>query len=253
MFIKRIRKWIIALIVLSAIVSILLSPLFTIKKVYIKESGTITHDDIYQAIDVSVGDNIFVSLLRHGNLLSLEYTNLIAQLSANFKTIKNIEVKAILPDQLTINYDIAEQALEMIKGDKYIVTDEDGYVLDVDNNHIKGRVKISGLSFDNYTLYEYINADKTKLENVKTMYSELFRYDSEYYTAFREYINWIDVSSDENIAIMYDDRVLVKIKATSDLPYKIASMCVILSQQVGPGEKGVLDMTKGDSSIFSPK
>jgi len=253
MAIKKFKIVFIGIIAVSFIISFLLSPIFSIKELYIKETDQYMYKDIYKNIDISIGDNIFYTLLKEGNILSLEYNNLEKQLHEKYKLLTHISVKAKLPSTININYVIAKPALELIKDEKFIVTDKDGYVLKVENSHKRGRIRVTGLEFYKYTIYEYINSDKKKMENIKTIYNELLAYDSVYFTAFREYINWIDLSSDKNIAIMYDNRVLVKIKADDDIEYKIASMCVILSQQIGPAEKGILDMTKGTSSIFSPE
>jgi len=253
MVIKKLKVVFIVIIIVSIVISFLLSPIFSIKEIYIKETDNYKYKDIYDNINLSIGNNIFLVLLKDGNVLSLEFNNLEQQLHEKYKLLTNINVKAQLPGTININYDIAKPALEFIKEGKFIVTDDEGYVLKVEDSHKKGRIRITGLAFSKYTLYEYINRDEEKMKNIKIIYNELLMYDSKYFTAFREYINWIDLSSEENIAIMYDNRVLVKLKAKDDIEYKIASMCVILSQQVGPAEKGILDMTKGNSSIFSPE
>ncbi|MBN2853819.1 MAG: hypothetical protein JXQ23_13905 [Clostridia bacterium] len=250
---KGIKTVFLILIILSAGISFLLSPLFTIKSIYIKEIDDFKYKDIYDNLGITVGDNVFLSIIKNGNVLSLEFTKAAERLHDRFKTLKNIRIYSVFPDQVRVDYDISSETFELMDDEKIIVTDEDGYVLDVDNSHKKGRIKVSGLPVNDYGIYQYIETDPVKLDNLKMIYHELQQYDSVHFTAFREYIDWIDFSNDLYIAIMYDDRVLVKINYNDNLSYKMASMCVILSEQIGPEEKGVLDMTIEGSSIFSPK
>ena len=250
---KKYKRILILIIAISILITLLLSPIFAIKNISINEVDKIKSEDIFNEINLLIGDNIFLSLIKNGNILSLDYTKSIDRIKSKFKTLKNINIYAVLPNQVIVEYKIANEVFEIIKDQKFIVTDEDGYVLDINDEHKKGRIKLTGLDFSKYSLYSFIDINETKLEYMKIIYRELLQYDSEYYTAFREYIDWIDFNRDDLITIMYDNRVLIKIEIDPDLSYKIESMCVILSKQIGPKEKGILDMTKGDISIFTPE
>jgi len=243
----------IGVILLSIMVIIVLSPIFSIKSINIKMVDEIKSEEIFEQLGVSIGDNIFISLITQGNILTFKFKESINKIHTRYKTLKNIDVYAVLPNQIYVEYEIANQVFEIIHEGNYIVIDEEGYVLDVTDNHTISRIRISGLDFNRYTLYEKIDISLKDRENIKTIYMEIQRYDSEYFTAFKEYIDWIEFSKEKTISIMYDNRVLIKINSEDDLSYKIASMCVILSKQIGPNEKGLLDMTKGDKSIFTPK
>lgn len=249
---KKLRVALFIILFISVGITILLSPLFSIKEITIRETTDVSHNAIFEKINITIGDNIFISLITHGNLFTKRYTVIENALKEEYKTMKNISAKAIFLNKLVIDYDIAQEGIEIIDGEKIIITDEEGFVLGVDSIHKQGRIKVTGLIINSYSLFEFINTDQEKLKYIATIYEGLTRYDQEFYTAFREYINWIDVSSNQNIAIMYDERVLVKIPYGEDVTLKIATMCVILSKQIRPDEKGVLDMTVNDKSIFTP-
>ncbi len=249
---KKLRVILLIILLISVGISILLSPLFSIKQISIRETTDVSHNAIFEKIDLTIGDNIFISLINHGNLFTKRFISIEAILKEEYKTMKNISAKAIFPNKLIIDYDIAHEGIEIIDGEKIIITDEEGFVLGVDNIHQQGRIKVTGLQINSYSLFEFIDTDQEKLKYIAIIYEGLTRYDQEYFTAFREYINWIDMSNGQNIAIMYDERVLVKIPYGDDISLKIATMCVILSKQIRPEEKGVLDMTVKDRSIFTP-
>ncbi|MCK5811796.1 MAG: hypothetical protein KAG94_02770 [Clostridiales bacterium] len=249
---KKLRVTLLIILFISVGVAILLSPLFSIKQISIRETIDISHNAIFEKIDLTIGDNIFISLITHGNLLTKRFVSVENTLKKEYEIMKNISVKAIFPNKLIIDYDIAQEGIEIVDKDRIIITDEDGFVLGVDTNHKQGRIKVTGLQINSYSLFEFVDTDQEKLKYIAIIYKGLTRYDQEFFTAFREYINWIDVSNDKNIAIMYDERVLVKIPYGDNVSLKIATMCVILSKQIRPEEKGVLDMTVKDRSIFTP-
>lgn len=248
------KKWkyiylILFLIMLS--MTVLFSPVFRIREIETRESSIIPCSDIISNSGLKKGDNLFLSLLKKGNLLSMRFPSSEQLLSSMFVYMDNISVKGIMPGIVEIDYEVKKEVFEINRGNIFLVTDGKGYVLDTRNSHTFGLIRVSGIDISSYSIGSMIEDNDKRFEKALSIYNELHRYDTTYLTAFREYINWIDLSSLNRIALKYDDRILVKFNSNDDLSYQTTSMCVMLSQHIGSYETGILDFNYSNP-VFSP-
>lgn len=243
--------WLIPVIVLLLAITVPLLPVYNIKVIEVRSDFEDLAREIVEVSGTKIGSNIFLELLSKGNIFTMRFTDAEAKLSEKYEFFGNISVKADLPSGIVVEYNTKEPVFEIVYGDRYLVTDINGCVLGSRDNHELGFTRITGLEIDKFALGCTIYENGADFQMASDIYTEMEWYDKSNLTAFREYIEWIDLSNPGAVALMYDGRVLVKLDAGRDISYQTASMCVILSGQIGRSEEGILDFTAGENPVFS--
>lgn len=241
------------IIIVLLLLTIPLLPVYNIKNVEIENEFKKQAEEILEKSGIRIGSNIFVTLLSKGNIFTMRFTEAEQKLTKAFIHFGNIKVKAELPSSVLIEYYTKEPVFEIEYGDIYLVTDINGCVLSSRDEHKLGFTRITGMDISGFVMGYKLGDDFERFEYASKIYSEMEVYDKNKLTAFREYIEWIDLSNNSNTALMYDGRILVKFDNAGDISYQTAEMCVILSQQIEFSKEGVLDFTLGDNPVFSEK
>ncbi len=240
----------IPVILILLVLSYFLSPVYNIDEIKVESESNETAVGIIDKTGLERGENILIALLERGNIFAMRFTEAEIKLAEAFPGFKNISVTAALPSDVMIKYETREPVFEIEYGDIYLVTDINGCVLESRRRHEMGFVRLRGINATGFSI-GCIPGETGVFEKASAIYNEMTWYDKENLTAFREYIEWIDLSNAETIAMMYDDRILIKLDGGRDVSYQTAAACVILSQQIGSGEKGVLDFTTGENPVFT--
>ncbi|MDX1357300.1 MAG: hypothetical protein R3232_00565 [Clostridia bacterium] len=245
--------WLIPLIVILLAVMVPLLPVFNLKTIKVETEFKDLAEEIARESGLKIGSNMFLSLLGKGNIFALRFIGSEQVLQEKYTQFGNIKVRASLPSEAIIEYTSKQAVFEIEYDDYYLVTDINGCVLDSRSNHELGFVRVTGVNIDGFALGCIIGENLERFELAATIYRELEGYDKAFLTAYREYVNWIDISNPTSIALMFDDRVLVKLDDSTDLAYQTAYMCSIFTQDIGYSERGTLDFTAGDNPVFSPE
>ena len=66
-----------------------------------------------------------------------------------------------------------------------------------------------------------------------------------------ENIEHFDTSSSNNVHIMVDSRIIVKLDMYEDIEYSVKMIKHLFVNQIDENEKGVLDFSSGREPIFS--
>lgn len=230
-----------------------LLPVYNIKEIEVMSEFPETAAGIAEASGLKTGSNMFISLIKQGGLFTMRFTEAEQNIADEFINFSNISVRAKLPSSVLIQYSTKEPAFEIEYGGIYLVTDINGCVLGTRDSHELGFVRVTGMDIVGFTMGCVVGNSDERFRNISEIYNGMKWYDEIYLTAFREYIEWIDISNNAYIALMYDGRVLVKLDYDEDISSQTAYMCVILSQRIGSSEKGVLDFTAGENPVFSPE
>lgn len=157
----------------------------------------------------------------------------------------------MLPSTVFIEYTTRKPVFEVEYDDIYLVTDIEGCILSTRKEHKLGFTRISGLNLEGYQLGYIIRDNVIEFEYASKIYTVLEWYDRKFLTALRESINWIDLSNPQEIALMYDNRFLVKLSYGENISHQTEDMCEILSQHIGSSDKGTLDLTLSEAPIIS--
>jgi hypothetical protein len=249
---KKSKKiyWLIPLILILLAATYILSPIYNIGEIEVEGENEAAAEKIVEASGLMKGENILIALLERGNIFTMRFTGAELKLAEAFPGFEKISVAAKLPSEVKIKYEIREPAFEIEYGDIYLVTDINGCMLQSRREHETGLMRLKGVDVTGFTV-GCVPGESDIFEKAAAIYNEMTWFDTENLTAFREYVEWVDFSMANTIALMYDGRVLVKMDMDGDVSYQTASMCVILSQKIGSGETGVLDFTAGDNPVFT--
>lgn len=228
----------------------ILSPIYNIGDIEVESESLDTAVEIVEASGLKKGENILIALLERGNIFTMRFTEAELKLAEAFPGFQKISVTAKLPSYVEIDYETREPAFEIEYGDVYLVTDLNGCMLESRRDHETGLMRLKGVDVTGFTV-GCVPGESGIFEKAAAIYREMTWFDTENLTAFREYVEWVDFSMANTIALMYDGRVLVKMDRDGDVSYQTASMCVILSQKIGSGETGVLDFTAGENPVFT--
>lgn len=253
MKLQKIYLWLIPIIIILVAVTIPLLPVYNIKTINVETEFRVLAEEMAIESGLKSGSNMFWTLLTKGNIFAMRFTEAEQILQEKYTQFGNIKVTADLPSSVSIEYTSKEPVFEVKYGEISLVTDINGCVLASRDNHELGFVRITGVDISGFALGCIIGDNIEKFVYASEIYSELKGYDEANLTAFREYVDWIDLSNPSGIALMYDDRVLVKFDSGGDVSYQTASMCLILSQYIGYSERGTLDFTSGENPVFSPE
>ena len=244
--------WLIPLAILLLAVTIFLLPVFNLKEIEVQTEISGEAESIALSSGLVQGSNIFITLLKEGNIFSMRFTGAEKRISDKYEFLENVRVTAVLPSKAVITHKTREAVFEIAYGDKYLITDIKGCVLGSRDEHVLGFIRITGLEIEEFSLGCIVCDNESGFDGLADIYNEMKAYDMRFLTAFREYIEWIDVSSPDMIAMLYDGRILVKMDSSGDLSHQTASMCTILSTEIGGNETGTLDFTVGEYGVFSP-
>jgi|GEM_PF-2125494 len=245
--------WLIPVAVLFLAATVLLLPVFNLKTIEIKTDLGDYAEEIAFATGLKQDSNIFLALLKDGNIFSMRFTGAEKRLSEQYEFLQNIEISANIPSKAVIEFDTREAVFEVAYGDRYLVTDIKGCVLGSRNEHVLGFTRITGIEIEQFSLGCIVCGNDYGFEKIADIYTEMKSYDERFLTAFREYIEWIDVSTPGTVALYFDGRIVVKMDTGVDTAGQTAAMCEILSEHITGNESGTLDFTSGENPVFSPQ
>ena len=245
--------WLIPIIIVLVAVTIPLLPTYNIKTIKVETEFRELAEELAVESGLKTGSNIFLTLLGKGNIFAMRFTEAEQVLKSKYTEFGNIRVTAEMPSTVFIEYTYKNPVFEIEYGDIKLITDINGCVLDTRSGHELGFVRVTGVEISGFTLGCIVGDNIERFSYVSKIYTELESYDKSNLTAFREYIDWIDLTNPSGIALMYDGRILVKMNSSGDIAYQTAAMCVSLSQYIGYTEKGTLDFTSGENPVFSPE
>lgn len=252
MRIGTIKGLFLLLFCLMAFSAILFSPLFNIQKIVPMHEGVPQDVLIHEVGNIQVGDNLILHLLSGGGLLDLRFSETEQLLQDQNQNMADIVVKGVLPNRLEVRYILRKEAFEILYGNTLLVTDETGFVLDSRPERTLGLLRLRGIQVSQFFLGKPILENDERFRYAAKVFREINRYDTTRLTAFREHIDWLDVTFLDRIILQFDGRIVVRFSEREDFSYQVASMCILLAENIGSREKGTLDY-RYPYPVFSPR
>ncbi len=243
--------WLIPLILIAFGMSVLLFPKYNIKTISVETNDSEIASEIAKSTKLKIGENVFWTLLKEGNIFNMRFTGAEKRLREKYINYCDFNVKLILPSEVYIQYSKRKPVFEIAYGEIYLVADEKGCVLDSQKEHKRGFLRVTGMDLNGFNIGCFVAEKFERFRYVIDIYRVLESYDIEYLTSFREYIDWVDLSQENGVAILYDDRILVKLDVNKNIASQTAAMCSVLANEIGYFEKGTLDFTVGENPVFS--
>lgn len=125
-FILKFIKWIsLSLIIIGIIICIMLSPIFNIKSINVKNNNKISYEQIVSLSGVQINDNTF----------KYSKSDIKNKIKEN-AYIEEVEVKRLLPDVLEIEVKERTARLMLLFGNAYVYINSQGYILEISDQNI---------------------------------------------------------------------------------------------------------------------
>lgn len=222
------------LVIISLIVVIFFTDIFTVKNIKIIGNTIYTDEQILNATNKTIGKNIFI---YDRNIDNGSYTK------TPYVEKYNINIK--LPNTIVIN--VVERESKFFAYDKekniYYRLDKNGYVLeiievkDIVNKALEGGIYLYGITFNDETLLgnKINNIDEEKLKKYIEIENKYFKNEFD--------MKITKVSLDKTLTtITFDDKLNVIFPFDTDIQYKLVLLKNILNEI--SEKKGVIDLTK---------
>ena len=124
-FLLKVAKWTtIFAILIGAIIYVLLSPLFAIKKINVTTDGKLNEQEIISLSAIDLNENIF------------KYTK--KQIKENIKEnsyVEEVDIKRKLPDEIQITVKERFPKLMITYGNAYVYINNQGYILEISKEY----------------------------------------------------------------------------------------------------------------------
>lgn len=125
-FILKLIKWIsLSLIIIGIIICIMLSPLFNVKNIKVKNNNKISYEQIVSLSSIQINENTFKYSKR-------DIKNKIKENAY----IEDVKVKRLLPDVFQIEVKERTAKLMLLYGNAYVYINSQGYILEISDENI---------------------------------------------------------------------------------------------------------------------
>ena len=218
---------------------------FRVKTFEFEGSSTYSHAEIEQASGVTQGSNLL--------FLNLQQTA--RQIEETLPNLVDVEIRRKLPNTLVIAYDETTMAYAVQTGENAFAVTNSGFkVLSHMNAQPEGTVLVvtgmPPLSAREGTVLSFVNDPGSKDETLQAMLGIAAAISE----SGAEKIDEINVTDLQNLYLIYDGRVLVKLGGASQLESKL-QLCVNSMQKedaIDTTHGGTLNLTVPGYAYFQP-
>lgn len=231
--IRRILNYILIMVIILAIgITLSLTVLFKTETIQVEGNKYYDNNTIIELAGVSKGDNIFVaSMLGNEDAISnkLPY-------------VKKANIKFHIPDSVVIEitHETPRFALKTDAG--YYILNEKGRILEKTDKRPKNLILIKVNSIKSAEIGKVLQFKKDNITDAMNTIAQVI---SE--KGYKD-ISEIDVRKISNLAITYDNRILIKIGMPQDIEYKLRTAFTIINEKLDPNNakivKGVLNVSE---------
>lgn len=216
-----------------AFVVLSLTVFFNINKITITGSSVYSEQEIFDAAEVKVGDNLF------RKKISVMEQNVMNKLT----DIDNVKITRCLPSQLHMEITPSVPTANIEYEAQYFIISKNGKVLkDKLDFPEENLLLIKGYDPVNCKINTILESnDKYKDEIIKSIFEAIEN------NSF-EGITQIDITDRLNILLLYNDRIEIELGSSLDLNYKITFVKTIIDGNIAKDFEGKIIM-RGDSGV----
>jgi len=252
---SRIKTILVIVLCAAAFTCFALSPVFNISVIEVEGSSHYSKTTLVDMLELSPGDNAFRYLAKDiPGLFMLRYTEEEERIRKACPYIKDVKVKFTPPAKVLVQ--VAERTPVGVL--PYLGTsllmDEEGYILEAAADNEYGLPVIKGIEFDRYELGKrpFIEKPET-LDNAVRLINIINKEDSGSDFKIYNLINWIDLSDGQQICMLLDSRLVIKLGDLRDIRYKINMLKTIYEKNIKSTDKGMIDFTLSENPVFIPE
>ena len=216
---KILKGVIIAIIVLTAIIVTMLSPLFNIKEVKVSGNSKISTDKIISLSNIQIGENTY-----RINTLSIK-----DKIKKN-AYIEDVEIKRNLPSQIEIiiKERVATFMIEYINS--YVYINNQGYMLEISNEKLELPI-LKGIKTSQSDIVEGKRLCNEDLEKLSTVLKIM---EISEVNGINNLISQVNISNDNNYTlVMENEQKIVYLGDCSNLSTRILTLKAILERNQG--------------------
>ena len=251
---RNIRKAIVAvgfLLVLTIFISpILILTLFRVKSFDVEGTGAYSNEEIIAASGITLGKNlIFADLDEAADNIekTLPYTD-------------EVQITKKLPDKIIIRYETTEKAYAIgMSNGLYALADDNLKVLEITGRQPAGVALIVGaIPYETETgevaAFDVIGEDEKKNEFVDEPLVLLQEITGALAENDMKDISLISISERNDIYLIYQGRIVLKLGNDSDIYSKISLGCKVINSEntIDPFQFGAVDLTVVTEAVFNP-
>lgn len=254
---KRKRNFRIAVVVIGflMILGLILSPilvftLFRVKSFTVEGVGIYTSDQIVSASGITEGQNLlFADLDEASDNIEklLPYTH-------------DVKITKKLPDEIIIRCDSTEKAFAiMMTNGLYALTDSNLKVLEVTGNQPADTALIVGAvpykaDVGEIAVFDTVAEGEKKADFVDETQNLLLEITGAISENDIKGINLINVSEKNNIHLIYQERIVLKLGNNSELTSKLSLGNKVINSEntIDPFQFGAINLTVVTEAVFNP-
>lgn len=223
---------ILAIFLIIAGVTLSMTVFFNIESIKVEGSAIYTLDDVNNALDAKVGDN----------LLRLNTKKLSEDVLRTFEKADDVQVKRIFPTTLLVKIEDGIFATQLYSDNKFYILSKRGRVLDVLETSIPNIPIIVGPQADSASNGMYVDfiLENEERDWISILFNEIEK------SKVKD-ISAVDISNTLSVKIYYQNRFQINLGSFSELDTKLAMVYeVIASGNIGIEESGIIDITDPD-------
>lgn len=256
---RRIRRFILVILVFTGIVLFARSSLFTVDKIIVTGNQKYSSNDIIQHTGFATGRNVFDMLgEKPKNLLSFRFIDREQDVYKAMPYIGSVSIRPLLPDSIRIR--VQERipfAILEANGTSTLI-DREGYALEkIEDTGQKSKYfKIMGILVDSVKPGEAVKFKGVNpLIDLTGFCDALIKDDNDEKSKVKLYgkISSIDLSDSNGTLVEFDRRITVKFGDPENVDYEIRFFKQLFVNNITANQKGTLDFTKSSNPYFVPK
>ena len=237
-----------------------LSPFFNLTDINVKDTPHYTADEIRAYALPLSGLNGFRAVITDyvniDRVIRLRFAATEDKLSHTLPYIDNVKVSYIPPSKVNINITEREPFAVVKSGDKMILVDKTGYVLQEIKENKNNYVQLNGLENVNTNIGEFFCENHSEVmglaEKIMTTFSEL---DGNEQNKIVPLINSINLGDIRMVKLFIDSRLVIvlgDVRNEDTLRYRGNYLKQLIFKFINKNDKGTIDFTMGDDPRFIP-
>lgn len=217
-----------------AFITLSVTVFFNVENIVVEGEAKISEQEIIKQAGIEKGDNLF----------RINYSEAEDKVLNVIKDIDKVSVKRELPSTVKIVVSETQPYLNVKLDSGYVILSKNYRVMRTDSSPDLNAVTLSGVDIEKFTDGDFVDINSVeKYDIIEQINDELKNNDI-------DKIKEIDVSNIVNITLNYDNKYQILLGGVTELSYKLKFVKQVISKNLSPDEKGVIDARQSGQVSF---
>ena len=233
---KRRIKVAVILLVIAAIVTVMLSPVFNIKEIKVQGHSKVKAETVLSTCGIIENTNIFKINIKQSKTLvkSIPY-------------VGEVHIYRKLPGKVTISITEREAICYVKNGTGYTLSDIDGRFLETVKKKPERIPEITGMEIKTIKVGNTFGSEyKENIASLNELVGEFKNLE------IYERVSQINIKDSKNLTFMFDGNKKVLMGENFRTDYKLMMLKATI-EEIAPSEAGTIDLSKEGRALFTPK